>query len=593
MTIIEQIKANLDIVQVISTYVPLKPKGKNFVACCPFHQENTPSFYVAPDKQRWRCFGACSEGGDLIDFIMKQEHLSSTIEAIKILAPLAGVDFEERQESPQYDRLYALMVEATDYFHQSLRSHKLGGTALEYLKGRGFVPETLKTWKIGYAPLNWSGLIKVLMSKGFTDQEMLDAGVVVEHKGKLLDRFLDRVIIPITDASGRVIGFGGRTLDKERTPKYLNSPATPLFNKSAVLFGLNFAKGSIRQHNQAVVVEGYMDAIMAHQSGFTNVVAQMGTAFTDQQAKTLSKYSQNIVIALDGDNAGQKATKRGIDLASQFAIAEATTLDLKIMELPEGMDPDDLIRNDPEEWLVRVDGASPAVDYMIAAGKQSLPPNPTFKDREKLAHSLIPVLTGTVSKLAVETNIRKIATELNLPEDGLIQWMKEQKGGQKPPKVEETTNTTEQPLERALVTILCFNPGLLSLVRRRFRTIDQSTGLMLRGSDFQHWQYRALFETVEKAFDAPLTVDYDETLNETLPDDLRELFQQLREEGPQVYFDPALDNAKDLAPVQALRIKLLSLQRENTEIFGVQSYRDIYSANMRYISILNHAMRGG
>lgn len=589
MTIIEQIKTQLDIVKVISGYLELKKQGRNYVACCPFHAEKTPSFYVSPDRQRWRCFGACATGGDLLDFIIKKESLASTVDAIKILAPMAGVVYEESGNSHKYDRLYALLIESSTYYHDCLRHKTTGQKARDYILGRSFTYDTLKTWRIGYAPMVWDGLIKYLQEHGYTRDEILETGMGQIHQGKLVDRFLDRLMIPISDANGRVIGFGGRTM-ADRKPKYLNTPQTVLFNKSAVLFGLNFAKSQIRTTNAAIVVEGYFDVIQAHQSGFANVVAQMGTALTDLQAKALSKFSPTIIMALDPDKAGQAATERGVNLAAHFAMAERTVIDLKIMALPPGQDPDLFIKNNPDEWLNATQNALPAVDYMIESAAHTLPENPTFKDREGIAIQLLPILLGTRTLLAAEDHIRKLATRLNLPEDSLISWVHEQAKQNKKPVVEQPPD--DYPLERAFVMLLCHNPGVIAWIRRRFRELfcDFDPIPFLTGSDFNHWQYRAIWEQVNRAFDSSIEQSYDESIK--LPADLMELFKSLYTDAGESYLDNDLKHANTLAPLQALRIKLAALQRANNEIYGRTDQANQYVFNMRYIFIINMALRG-
>ncbi len=301
MSVADEIKARIDIVDYVQKFVPLKRAGKTWKAPCPFHNERTPSFVVNPDTQSWRCFGQCAEGGDVLSFAMKRNGWSFG-EALQELGKLAGVEVEkqspeQRQNSERLDMLRGLMHTAADAYHNALLDAKVEGQpdVLRYTREkRGFSDTTITTFKIGYAPPGWTHMLDHLKTLGYSEADVIEVGLALknEDSGRVYDRFRNRLIIPIRDERGRVIGFGARALAAEDNPKYLNSPQTALFDKSRTLFGLDTAKTSIRESEVAVIVEGYMDAIQAHQAGFKNVVAQMGTAMTETQLRLADTISQ-------------------------------------------------------------------------------------------------------------------------------------------------------------------------------------------------------------------------------------------------------------------------------------------------------------
>ncbi|MBN1318215.1 MAG: DNA primase [Anaerolineales bacterium] len=386
MNPVEEIKSRLDIVEVISKYVELRRAGRNYKAICPFHQEKTPSFVVFPETQTWRCFGACAEGGDVYSFLMKRQGWDFA-ETLKNLAEQTGVQLrprtpEQEQKQEAYSRLFELLNTATLYFMHLLQNAPEAEPVRAYVAERGILPHIMEQFQLGYALDNWDGARVYLHGKGYQDDEMIAAGLLIqkEDTGRIYDRFRNRLIIPIRDLRGRVVGFGARALKPEDHPKYLNSPQTELFDKSSLLYGLDSAKKGIREAGQAIIVEGYMDVMQGHQAGFTNILAQMGTALTEAQIKQLKRYTNRLVLALDADAAGQKATLRGLDMARQTLDREIDILfdprglvrhearlnaDIRIITLPTGYDPDKLIKSDPEAWSQLVDAARPVVEYII------------------------------------------------------------------------------------------------------------------------------------------------------------------------------------------------------------------------------------
>ena len=304
---ISELKARNDIEEVISSYVNVKRRGRNLVGLCPFHSEKTPSFTVYPDSQSFYCFG-CGAGGDVVTFVKKIENLDY-IEAVKSLAQRAGLAMPEDGYDDSYAKLKTRVLEinreTARFYHQCLIS-PVGKKALEYLRGRGLSDNTIRRFGLGFAPESWDAVIKHLRGKGFTFDEMAAAAVAVKSaRGSYYDQFRGRVIFPIIDIRGNVIAFGGRLMDGQG-PKYLNSPDTPVFKKSRNLFALNYAKSS--KESALILAEGYMDVVALHQAGFTNAVATLGTALTAEQARMISQYAAEVVIAYDSDGAGQKAT---------------------------------------------------------------------------------------------------------------------------------------------------------------------------------------------------------------------------------------------------------------------------------------------
>ncbi|TAK89060.1 DNA primase [Patescibacteria group bacterium] len=361
MTDVEQIKERLDVAEVVGSYIQLKPAGRNLKAPCPFHNEKSASFMVSPEKGIWHCFG-CSEGGDIFKFVMKYEGIEFR-QALEKLARQAGVSLkprssEDAKAKKQQEDLLRVMELATQYYHASLAKNR---GALEYaVKQRKLTKPTIKDFEIGYAPDDWNALTNFLEKKGISQAQLKQAGLAGQKAGKstVYDLFRARLMFPICDDQGRTVGFTGRVLAPEQEPKYLNSPQTPLYDKSRVIFGLHLAKPAIREQDEVVIVEGNMDVVSSHQAGVRQVVAMSGTAMTADQLKTLSRLTRNIKLCFDADAAGLKATERAIELSQKLPI------NLSVVELPSGSDPDDLAQR-PAEWKQVIARSKPAMDYLL------------------------------------------------------------------------------------------------------------------------------------------------------------------------------------------------------------------------------------
>lgn len=392
-TIIEEVKERLDIVEIVGTRVELRRSGRYFKGLCPFHQEKTPSFYVFPDRQSYHCFG-CEKSGDVISFQMETQGLSFK-DALQELAQRAGVRYEspkpenraqEQQEQSERERLLEINKLAARYFNHLLLNSDVAEKAREYLQSRGIERPAWDAWMLGYAPNTWDSALKFLKSRGYDESELFRAGLIVEGKGGgHYDRFRGRITFPIRDRGGNFVAFGGRTLGND-VPKYLNTPESPVFVKGEQFYGLDLAQDAIRSNNQAVIVEGYVDAVVAHTFGFSNVVATLGTALTPKHVRALSKLTKNVCLALDADAAGDAAALRGwevlrdavqsrsIPITSRGRVIGTNRqmdLTVRIARLPRGEDPDTLIRQDPDRWRELISQARGVVDHFFEAVSES------------------------------------------------------------------------------------------------------------------------------------------------------------------------------------------------------------------------------
>ena len=429
MTVVDDIKARLDILEVVGQRVPLQRSGRSYKGNCPFHQERTPSFHVFPDRQSWRCFGACATGGDAIGFVMRSENLEFG-EAIRELARRTGVQLQERRESRVDTTAYEINEAARAYFQRFLASTQ-GADARAYMESRGLDRDAADAFQIGLAPFDGESLRGHLIREGFSAPQLAAAGVVREgDDGRQRDLFRGRLVFPIRDAEGRLAGFGGRSLDGSE-PKYLNSPQSEVFDKSRILYAMDRARDDIRKSG-AVIVEGYMDAIAAHQAGFGNVVASMGTALTEPQVDAIRRMTNRVTMALDQDAAGQQATLRSLEsswrilqsrVAGQY---RGTTLlqrpeipEIQVAEMPPGQDPDEVIRRSPAEWSRRVDEARPLLEFVISAMTANIDPDkPEGKDG--VIKAVYPLITAEQDGPRQDYYLQMLALKLNVTRDFLI-----------------------------------------------------------------------------------------------------------------------------------------------------------------------------
>ena len=358
-----EIKSKLPVIDVVGETVALKRAGSVYKGLCPFHAEKTPSFIVTPDRESWRCFG-CGEGGDIFTFLMRRDGIDFR-EALSRLAEKAGVELSAQtaKDDRHRRRLRESLEAAIAWYREVLLQAPQAERARTYLEDRGLSAETLERFGIGYALTTWDALTRRLIGRGFTNEELIAAGLASpSNRGGVIDKFRGRIIIPIRDASGRPVGLGGRIMPGAEGPKYLNSPAGPLFDKSRTLYGLDLAKAAIRREKLTVIVEGYTDVMAAHQAGFANVVASLGTALTRGQIELATRYADGIALAYDVDLAGEAATQRGLleELGPDQSVSK-----VRVVRIPAGKDPDELIRNDPDAWRTAVADAKPVIEYFM------------------------------------------------------------------------------------------------------------------------------------------------------------------------------------------------------------------------------------
>ncbi len=439
MTAVEDIKARVDVVDLIGETVRLRRSGKNYTGFCPFHANvHTPSFAVFPESGTWRCFGACNEGGDIFRFVMKKEGCDFP-EALRILALRAGIELHPRtpedvRAEEEHARLRTLLELAATFFRSTLLNSPEGAKVLEYLHHRGLSDATLESFGVGLAPAGWEHGIAFFRSKEYTDAELVEAGLAVESdSGGKRDRFRNRITIPIRDAAGKLCGFGARIVDPNDNPKFLNSPQTALFDKGRLLYGLDRAGRAIRAASEAVLVEGYMDVMAAHQAGFENVISPMGTALTEAQLRLLKRFSKRIVLALDPDSAGNAATLRGLELAREAldregeAVFDARGLvryesrlqaDVRVASLPDGKDPDEVVLESPEAWRKIIADAPPVVLHVL----HTLTKDQNLNDpkiKAMIAARMLPLIEDVGNKVERDAYRQQVARTLRVDESSL------------------------------------------------------------------------------------------------------------------------------------------------------------------------------
>lgn len=421
MTQTEEIKARIDVVPFIEGYVRLAKAGANFKALCPFHNERTPSFMVSPARQTWHCFG-CGKGGDIFSFLMEVEGLEFP-EALKLLAERAGIEL--RREAPQLKnervRLLTLLEEAARFYEANLRRHSEVG---EYLKGRGLSGETAKAFRVGFVEDKWDGLLDYLAGKGYRPQEAERAGLAIKAQSpkskvqslRWYDRFRNRIMFPIADAAGRIVGFSGRIFAKDaQEAKYINTPQTILYDKSKLLYAFDKAKQEIRKQNTCVVVEGQMDALMAHQAGTKNAVAVSGTALTPLHLRQIKRLCGSLVFAFDPDTAGVAANRRGLELAY-----EAGFEGVKIAPLAQGNDPADMIAASPAQWQETVEHAKESIAFFLDAIPEEISSRAGVA-KDHAAKELFPFLQRIESHMIRAEWLQNIARRLRLPEESIAE----------------------------------------------------------------------------------------------------------------------------------------------------------------------------
>lgn len=541
MSSLDEIKARIDIVDLVSETVQLRRSGKNYTGFCPFHSNTrTPAFVVFPETGTWRCFGQCNEGGDIFGFVMKKEGWDFP-ETLRYLADKAGVQLkpptpQEEAIAEEHDHLRSLLEEAVTFYRHQLTNTPAGASAYDYLKQRSLNEETIEAFGLGYAPNSWDAAINHFTAKGYTEQELLDAGLVTERdSGGLYDRFRHRVVFPIRDERGRMAGFGARILNPDDVPKFLNSPQTPVFDKGHLLYGLERARKPIRAQDQVVIVEGYLDVIALHQAGYANAVSPMGTALTDHQLNLLKRFTRRIILALDADAAGDKATLRGLEIARQTLDRESDPVfdargllrhearlraDIRVTTLPEGLDPDDVVNRDPEEWERIIQNAKPIVAHVMDTLSQSYDlDDPKAKD--EIAAQVLPLIRDIPSAIERDTYRQRLARLLRVDERALLSAPRSRSPSrrryrtQQPPETSKAEPAVLQvssnyTLEAHALGVLLRRPDLLYKVDRYL----QEQGLSrLSKDDFQHADHQALLGTLRESINQDMAEPLNYVLN--------------------------------------------------------------------------------
>jgi DNA primase len=487
---VEEVRARADIVDVIGEFVALKKSGREYKANCPFHEERTPSFYVVPDKGFYKCFG-CGKSGDVFSFVMERQGMDF-VDAVKHVAARSGVEIREvgrgRDEEDPHRPLYEINGFARDWFRRQLLDEKIGERARAYLKGRGVGPDVAERFGLGYAPDEWRGLREAAAKHGLDEAKLLEVGLLAKgEKGEPYDRLRDRIVFPIEGLSGRVIAFGGRILraDVKDAPKYLNSPETPIFLKGHNLYGLSWARNSIRKEERALVVEGYMDVVSLAARGFENVVAPLGTALTREQARLLSRYCSRVLLLFDSDAAGLKATFRAGDVLLEEKLHPA------VVTLPQGEDPDTVVRKEGPDALRRyMDDALDVLDRKL----QILEQRDFFSSIERTRSAvdrLLPTLRAAADPALRDIYVDKVAKRTGVRRETLEAEMRRARrrgpaDGSAPPPPEPARNAPGRPSGTGA------ERKLLMMMLRGVEWVERA-GELVSAEDFDDPYHRAIF----------------------------------------------------------------------------------------------------
>ncbi len=589
MSVIDDIKDRIDILEVVSETVKLKKSGRTYVGFCPFHANTrTPSFVVWPESGTWKCFGACNTGGDVFTFLMKRDGLEFK-DALRELGRRAGIEVEVRKPETELEdqhlaRLRETVAAAAQWFNYLLLNNPQAQIARDHLARRGFTAQTVEAFQLGYALESWEALHNHLLSKNFSNEEMIDAGLLVQRDdGRVFDRFRNRVMIPIYDGKGRPIGFGARALREGDDPKYLNSPQTALFDKSRTLYALHAARQAIRDQKVAVIVEGYMDALAAHQHGFHNVVASLGTALTEHQFKQLQKLAPKIVLALDPDAAGINAMLRGLDVARETLDREAEPIfnprglvgyagklqiDIRVLTLPEGRDPDEVMAADPDRWRTLVDSAPPVVPFVIealSAGRDLNDP----REKAKLSNEVLPIIRDVADPVEQTVYIQQLARRLRVDERAMFDQMRVASAASGKSKARATPSVEPAQrdvadLERYCLSLLVRHPYELAVIDG---ALDRANLPPLNVDDFEHAANREVFRTFRTALAldaAPTAVEIRAELDTALYDYFMVLSEDLLGQ-----VTPAREHIDQDAQQAGLRLRERRLRREGHELHAL------------------------
>ncbi len=559
---VDEIKKKIDIVEYIGNFITLKKAGRNFKANCPFHQEKTPSFVISPERQIWHCFGACGEGGDIIRFLMKWENITF-FEALKELAEKTGVKLPSRSGGEdktwkKKERYLTMNLMAADFFEYILNKTKFGKKGQDYLEKRAVKPATAKKFQLGYAPNSWDSLRHFLQRKKFSDAEMLENGLVIRgEKGSYYDRFRGRLVFPLKDGRGQVVGFSGRAMDeKDLSAKYINTPETPIYHKRETLFGLDVAREAIKKEKNAVIVEGEFDVISPYQNGFSNFVAIKGSALTAEQLMMLKRYTNRLVLALDADAAGVEAMRRAIEEA------ERLDFELEVTSFDFAKDPDEAIRLDLSKFTQAIKKPQPIYDFLIEKSQKKYAADDPFS-KKKIGDEVIPFIERIQNPIVQSHYVKKLANFLDVTEasvENLLYRMRRQKKKTAPVY---PVRKTIPPADRALliqkyVLSLAFQstePG--AVVKKLFAIVTPADFNLV-----SHQKICSVFLDFNEKSGGKFNID---KFSSSLSKELRPVFDEL-------YLFASIDHNLDKERIDKLayEIKSCSLKRKIKEILSAE-----------------------
>jgi DNA primase len=545
---VADIKSRLPVVEIVGETVNLKKAGSTWKGLCPFHGEKTPSFTVSPERESWHCFG-CGEHGDIFTFVMKRDGIDFR-EALGRLAERAGVELSAAgaREDRRRKRLREALDAAIAWYREVLRQAHQAEPARRYLTERGFTEETLDRFAIGFAPNSWEALVKRLAARGFSSEEMVAAGLAsMGQRGRPVDRFRGRIMIPIRDASGKATGLGGRVMPDGEGPKYLNSPATALFDKSRTLYGIDLAKTSIRREKLAVIVEGYTDVMAAHQAGFTNVVASMGTALTSGQVDIVTRYADAITLAYDVDLAGEAATERG--LLEELGPSQSITK-LRVIRIPAGKDPAELLQTDPNAWREAIDNAKPLMDYFMEREAARVDLN-TVEGRREMAGRVLAKLQRVTDSVVQDMYVQELSKIVHVDERILREGLGR-------PRVQRVTATMHtEPVGPGAPALDAVETETLSLlIRHPGLTVDLATNPLPFGRPEASSLAEAWAAWVAQSTSSPVDVEGFVATLDPISTDLARVVIHAAGSGPSL--EPAM-------AAEALRVCRLRLRRARIE----------------------------
>lgn len=475
---VEEVKSKLDIVTYLSEFMTLKKAGRNYKGNCPFHHEKTPSFVVSPDRQIWHCFGACQDGGDVIKFLMKIENITFS-EALKELAQKVGVTIQnvtiEDKTWKNKEKLYSINQLAADFYHYLLTKHKAGATALKYVQTRNISDKIIDTFMIGYSPASWDSLFKFLTKKGYKTQDILRTGLILEsQKGGYYDRFRERLMFPLKDHRGNIVGFSGRILvaqnNENKDAKYVNTPETEIYHKRETLFGLDITKDTIRRENSVLIVEGEFDMLSLFHNGIGNVVAVKGSAVTSDQLRLLKRYANKLIFALDSDNSGEETIKRTIK------DAEALDFEMYVVRPDFAKDPDEALKTNAVAYKKLVEKPEPVYDFLIEQSNKHHIGKDAFS-KKNIANDIIPYIANINNPIVKDYYTKKISELLDVEQAAVEELLRKKTIIStmpivKPPlKIKNETNRIEM-LQTFILSMLFQDTDPYSLSKKILSVID-------------------------------------------------------------------------------------------------------------------------